>query len=704
MNSEPTFHYDAALTEQADDAFEFKELGNQLAHSVAGLLQRPAGGASFVVGLEGRWGSGKSTVMNYLKADLRNLARSEKTFFLDFDPWWLEEGANVAAELMLSILRAMPKSSVARSHAFLKRATSVASKLPPGLELIFSVSKKTEWIGGAIKKTREMGGDFDALLNSAKTPRQLRDEVGREFAEKGYRFVIFVDDLDRLTPDKALAVMSAVRSIADLPGCVYVFAYDAHALGNILESFTPPLGHDYFDKIVNISTTVPPVTYGQVERFLISLLDKPYREALEPELQQHRKAIIGLLDTPRGAVRLANTVNFWGGGKLSEVYLPDLITLEAIRLQSPQTYSGILRTSDVWLDVATPDPLTQMLGNDKGDEHRRQAAAARVDRELGLGSSDHDLALKQAISALFPEATAFLGASAGFDRSFSSVPGNKLRIGNRAHFYTYFLHRPLPGSATTDEVAALRDPRNSYAARRALVLEVASRPAGDVDPIPHLISLLEAEDEDRPVSFDVALELIRALSGWKPDPLDTSYEDGMTTTVDIIRGFAARFLKRQKKLTDPQVKALMDPANHLSILASTHLVLTIGTPHYLLDDKEQIAWVSANEGALKGATRVFVREIIKSIERGDIVTIPMAPRLLHMAHKHSPDRTQKALKPYFKGGEKLIALLETYVGFTNPRKSLMAFSGLTMDQITARVGERQASSRPPMIWLFSSYA
>ena len=67
----------------ATDAFGRIEFAKGLARS----LNLPANAPGLVVGIEGEWGSGKSTLINFVKMALEE--QEEAPLLVDFNPWMI---------------------------------------------------------------------------------------------------------------------------------------------------------------------------------------------------------------------------------------------------------------------------------------------------------------------------------------------------------------------------------------------------------------------------------------------------------------------------------------------------------------------------------------------------------------------------------------------------------------------------------------
>src|SRR5207253_863267 len=104
----------------------------------------------FALGVEGRWGSGKSTILNYLRYSLRAALDPEKQFLIDFDPWWLEDDANIVSALLSSVLDALPQGEAQKAATAVGKLAGAVSKLPEGVDVLLRLSKKTEGVADLI--------------------------------------------------------------------------------------------------------------------------------------------------------------------------------------------------------------------------------------------------------------------------------------------------------------------------------------------------------------------------------------------------------------------------------------------------------------------------------------------------------------------------------------------------------------------------
>lgn len=98
--------------------------------------------------------------------------------------------------------------------------------------------------------------------------------------ETRINFVVFVDDLDRCLPEKAVAVLELIKTVFNVESFAFVLALDDeviergighryrdYALGN-KKSEMPITGFEYLEKIVHLPFRLPALTYADALRFL----------------------------------------------------------------------------------------------------------------------------------------------------------------------------------------------------------------------------------------------------------------------------------------------------------------------------------------------------------------------------------------------------------------------------------------------------
>lgn len=674
-------HFDTAQADDTRDEFGFNALAHNLSLSIAELLKSTTSGGSFVVGLEGKWGSGKSTILNYLRLALGARLDRDRQFIVDFDPWWLEEGANIASSLLGDVLSALPHQEAKIAAKAVGALASAVSKMPDGVEALLKLSKKTEALAEMIQATKQAGGDLSSILNAAKPARKLREDVAKAFKQGGFQFVVFIDDLDRLTPQQALDVMGAIRSIADLPGFVYVLAYDPTALENILRSSTPPLGHDYVEKIVNVSLPVPPITFAQMGVFTGKLLAAPlWAELIRPGREMHKQALISVLETPRDAVRFANSANFWIGDKTQEVFVPDFLLLEAIRLARPPVYGGLLRTAELWLDRSEDNLFSSMFGDDADNSKRIEQHKIKVDAELSLGTTQRDEIIRKSLAVLFPKAANILRQGPMYG---AGIPGAQ-SISVPDHFFTYFLHKPVPGAATKHEVDELVGETTTDERRQELVGSISSRPHGDVSPLRHLIAMIDARIERGELSPRVAVEVATAFVA-PTTALAPASSHLFDSDLHAVRGLVARSLKFAEHLSDEQVRQLSRAEIDLSMMTMLHVTLTAGTSYYLLDDPPTDRLVSASDEALKEFTNRFLDRALAAIDDGSVYETAVPAWLYFMSYKGRPKKLAQKMAAIIADPQRLITLIETHRGYTNQASNLARFSDLPAEELKRKV-------------------
>src|SRR3989338_9625266 len=95
-------------TKEDCDDLKFAPYASRVAQGILNYSQDE----TFIISLEGEWGSGKTTLINFIKEDLKN--KRDKVEILDFNPWLITDMNQVVKlffdELMKIILSVTTKA------------------------------------------------------------------------------------------------------------------------------------------------------------------------------------------------------------------------------------------------------------------------------------------------------------------------------------------------------------------------------------------------------------------------------------------------------------------------------------------------------------------------------------------------------------------------------------------------------------------
>ena len=208
------------------------------AQEIAGFINNSSSRSSFAISINGSWGSGKSTMLNFIDNGLNK----RKCRVIRFNPWMVSDREGLIENLFEEIYyeidgevytKAKTKfkeyaqkivPSVAKISAYLG---SVSHGAPPQTASIFA--------NGAGEVVKAVG---DTLSNKplSKRKRELQEELEIMFSENNEKIVVMIDEIDRLFPDEIITVFQMIKAVLDLPGIFFLIAMDEKVVNEALTS------------------------------------------------------------------------------------------------------------------------------------------------------------------------------------------------------------------------------------------------------------------------------------------------------------------------------------------------------------------------------------------------------------------------------------------------------------------------------------
>ncbi|MDW9912167.1 NTPase KAP [Sinorhizobium meliloti] len=347
--SEPEFNGDRPIQSRGDDLFGFAALADR----IAGALTSQAGKKGFVFGLEGPWGSGKSSLLALTLLRLGAMDRT-KVAAIEFRPWLIgdrdqlltalfEDLAKAVAELQHALGDASGTTKQAASDV-VKQVRSYARHLGP-------VGKLASLAGMIVPGASVVGEVFDKLAAAAAeqsdgpTLVAQKETLAKALLDLNCRIVVAIDDVDRLEPKEVAELLRLVRSVADFPNVSYLLCYDGPTLARAIETGTGvSSGTAYLEKIVQTEVAVPRPESFALRRWFTKELDTfvVCDEARLPVLQQVIDETGGrVLNNPRAVIRVLDSLRVFWPSLAGSVDVPDLVWLRLIAIGAPNFYRWV---------------------------------------------------------------------------------------------------------------------------------------------------------------------------------------------------------------------------------------------------------------------------------------------------------------------------------------------------------------------------
>ena len=241
-----------------DDALGFDQVASQLAEM---LLASEAVGP-FTLGIEAGWGMGKSSLMRHIERELVARAQTKKVVPVWFNAW-TAEGDDVLEGLVKSVLAEMNSSAL--------RRTLRNKQLVSWLRVVVMVLAQWLRLSDVVDVFWEKTGTDVRTRNELQTLVQdaIDEWAKRSPAPEGRMLVVFIDDLDRCSPDNVFRVFEAVKLYLATPQFVFVIGFDQAVISQAIlrekKYADAETGRSYLEKVVQMGYPIPRPSDDQID-------------------------------------------------------------------------------------------------------------------------------------------------------------------------------------------------------------------------------------------------------------------------------------------------------------------------------------------------------------------------------------------------------------------------------------------------------
>ncbi len=698
---------DRALGVGDPDRLGFREVARRIATS---LVDR-ASADGLVVGVEGEWGSGKSSLLYVISEELAALPKDERPTIINFRPWLVGNRDALITSLFGSLSRHLNEiaknkgqyNQEVRERA--KRAGEAlsifAQKLGKAGAVIAVAGEAAsigpiKWLGKALEA---IGKAFEGKKSA--TLSDVKDKLVESLRQLDHRFVITVDDVDRLEPAEVIEVLRLVRSVVDLPNVIYLLCFDGKILAHSIEKAAEIAnGHEYLEKIVQLSVFVPKPEPAQLRQWFTEDLKKIASVKSDDELSRLSQVIDyeggRHLRTPRSVVRALDSMRFyWPPLREAGADLADLVWLQLIKDGNPALYR--------WIETycATMSWVSLKLARVEVAERTQETAAL-----MATVSPDHfsDVTYRHYFSEQLPGMSPDYGQDAKGFNIFERVSEFELNLAIKAkrlaspdHYRLYFALSD-PSHALTNDLTtrfwAAVEKGPSEAGRALLELDSNSiSPSMTKADLllerigPQVSELLsEGQGKNLLIAFSNVLDDV-----YRRHPFDLFWPGNIWDRADKLITPIMRPLNVGSRRAF--IETLFKDGSAIGWLTALFRRETFGHGRFGDERRSKDEWFFDNDEF--DLIAVIMLERYRAMTIADIFKAPSPKSLLHgWSQGGDPDGPRTLLAPFIGTDEGLVDALEHLVGVIHSsnrgqyeilrRDSLSAF--MDYDDAKARIG------------------
>ncbi len=517
---------DEPIANAKGDRLKFSQLSSALANAINGHPNS----SSLVLGLDGPWGSGKSSIINLLQSEFETRGQQQASpgvglTVVSFSPWLITNRTAMISALFGQLGRALIKAArkaypvwnLRKLHKRLE-IESLRIDLHKFGSIVAVGSNATMVLDPSLTSAALASGSnaIQQLTEPAKSTLQKRKQaLNRRLkqvaeADSTFRILVLIDDLDRLDPHDAIEVLRLVKAVADFPGVMYLLAYDRNALADAIERNRQVSdGNAYMEKILQFSFKVPPLEPFRLRQWLRHEIEKLFPNEVEYETER-AQAVLDvwagrLLNTPRDVKRLLFAVYVIWNDLKSRVDLLDLIWLQMVKekagFSNADLYSWVTR----YLQSLDAIAIGGMISGQRKESDDLSKILNDLGWQYRTGSDDgSSMDLHYLDKILTGVTQSYLIPSSENSKAWThNVSSDELqefraekRLSSPWHWRLYFAMEPPSHAITDDEWSAL--------------LQAVNKSSADLRR--SILTLMEHGREDRRDLSDQLMDRIGHLS------------------------------------------------------------------------------------------------------------------------------------------------------------------------------------------------
>ena len=313
---------------------------------------------SFVIGLHGGWGCGKTSIINLTLEELHiasnNMLDEEKPIILNFSPW------NYSGQQQLIHYFFRRLSSEIYRSPFVENSEKIIELLELYVSFFTHLPVPT-----IFQPKHNMVEKFTNLNTSPEEAygwesghdlTQIKVELNELLTKQKHKIIIFIDDIARIEDTEIKQLFQIVKSMGNYANTIYILAIDKERIVNAINHIYGTDGAEYLAKIVQLPFEIPEISQQNLANILLDRLYQLVKTIPESMWDSdywadlYYSTLKQFFRNCRDITHYINTLSF-SFSRVKELVNPvDFFAMTALSVFEPAVYTGIRDNKDLFTD------------------------------------------------------------------------------------------------------------------------------------------------------------------------------------------------------------------------------------------------------------------------------------------------------------------------------------------------------------------
>jgi predicted KAP-like P-loop ATPase len=254
-----------------EDFLNRKDFAKNIANAIINYSDKD--NSSLTIGLYGKWGSGKTSIINMITENIDDI------IIFKYEPWIFSDTQQLISNFFKEFAKAIKHKDYAEDAKRIGEELETyasffepLSLIPePTVSLLSMASKKVfSSVGKASKK-------WGTLKSKSLSTTKL--SIEKHLQKLNKKILIIIDDIDRLNNTEIRQIFQMVKILGNFPNTIYLSSMDREVVIEALSEVQKGDGSEYLEKIINVPFIVPSISKEDVQKFLFMKLDEIIEDA-----------------------------------------------------------------------------------------------------------------------------------------------------------------------------------------------------------------------------------------------------------------------------------------------------------------------------------------------------------------------------------------------------------------------------------------